>query len=85
MRLRREREDRALQVATHYVDTKSTIRETAQELGLSRGCVHKDLRERILEVNYDLARRVEAQIELNKMERVYRAAAATKRYWKARE
>ena len=52
---------RVKDVADYIIDTKSTIRETAHCYGISKSTVHKDLKERLLEIDknrYDEIQRI---------------------------
>ena len=42
---------RVLKVANHIIDTKSTIRETAKMFNISKSTVHKDLQERLCQID----------------------------------
>ena len=42
---------RVLEVANHIIDTKDTIRETAKKFNISKSTVHKDLQERLSQID----------------------------------
>ena len=42
---------RVLEVADHIIDTKDTIRETAKKFNISKSTVHKDLQERLSQID----------------------------------
>ena len=42
---------RVLEVANHIIDTKDTIRETAKRFNISKSTVHKDLQERLSQID----------------------------------
>ncbi|MBE6146708.1 MAG: stage III sporulation protein D [Firmicutes bacterium] len=42
---------RVKEVADYIINTKSTIRETANCYGISKSTVHKDVKERLLEID----------------------------------
>lgn len=44
---------RVIQVANHIINTKDTIRETAKKFNISKSTVHKDLQERLYEIDID--------------------------------
>lgn len=43
--------DRVLNVADYVIDTKKTIRQTALVFNMSKSTIHKDLKERLLEID----------------------------------
>ena len=40
-----------LEVANHIIETKDTIRETAKKFNISKSTVHKDLQERLNQID----------------------------------
>ncbi len=42
---------RVIKIANHIIDTKETIRETAKKFNISKSTVHKDLQERLYEID----------------------------------
>ena len=42
---------RVLEVADYILDTKDTIRETAKKFNISKSTVHKDLQERLSQID----------------------------------
>ena len=42
---------RVLNIANHIIDTKETIRETAKKFNISKITVHKDLQERLYQID----------------------------------
>ena len=42
---------RVLEVAEHIIDTKDTIRETAKKFNISKSTIHKDLQERLSQID----------------------------------
>ena len=71
-------EDRAVSLAEYIIENKSTVRETAHIFNISKSTVHKDVAERIWEINKTLARQVEAVLSENKADRHIRGGIATK-------
>ena len=45
---------RVINEANHVIETNNTIRETAKEFNVSKSTVHKDLQERLLDINTKL-------------------------------
>ena len=44
---------RVLNIANHIIDTKETIRETAKKFNISKSTVHKDLQERLSQIDLE--------------------------------
>ena len=42
---------RVIEVANHIIDTNDTIRETARKFNISKSTVHKDLQERLSQID----------------------------------
>lgn len=74
--------ERVLMLAEYTIDKKATVREAAKQYGVSKSTVHKDLVERLPEINPDLAHEVKAILEVNKQERHIRGGNATKLKYK---
>ena len=71
-------EERAVKIAHYIVETKDTVRSTAKMFGISKSTVHKDVSERLLKINPELAREVREVLDENKSERHIRGGMATK-------
>lgn len=71
-------EERVIKTAQYIVDTKSTVRQTAKQFGVSKSTVHKDCSERISKVDPVLAAQVRKILDVNKAERHIRGGMATK-------
>lgn len=71
--------ERTIRIGQHIIDTKKTVRTIAKEFGVSKSTVHKDLTERLPELNPDLAIKVKEILEHHKAIRHLRGGAATKR------
>ena len=77
-------EERALELAHYILETKATVRAAAKKFGISKSTVHKDVTERLLEINTSLAQDVKEILDENKSERHIRGGMATKeKYRKA--
>ena len=70
--------ERVITLAEYIIENKSTVRATAKKFGISKSTVHKDVSERIWEINKSLARQVEAILCENKADRHIRGGIATK-------
>ena len=71
-------EERILSIANYTVNHNSTVRETAKKFGISKSTVHKDITERLNEINYTLAENVKIVLAENKQERHIRGGWATR-------
>ncbi|HWR44360.1 sporulation transcriptional regulator SpoIIID [Sporomusa sp.] len=73
---------RVLDICNHIMETKHTVRQTATVFGVSKSTVHKDMIERLPEINKRLAAKVKNILELNKAERHIRGGEATRKKYK---
>ena len=71
-------EERAVKLAQYIIDTKDTVRGAAKKFGVSKSTVHKDVSQRLLNINYTLAMEVRKVLDANKAERHIRGGMATK-------
>lgn len=75
-------ERRACELAVYIIENRTTIRAAAKHFGVSKSTVHKDLSERLKDVNRPLYREVQKILEINKAERHIRGGLATQRKYK---
>ena len=71
-------EERVLELAKYIIETKTTVRQTAAKFRVSKSTVHKDVTERLQEINPALAHEVKLVLENNKAERHLRGGMATR-------
>ena len=71
-------EERAITIANYIIDHNATVRQTAKAFGVSKSTVHKDITERLMQVNPALAREARKVLDINKSERHIRGGMATK-------
>ena len=71
-------EERVLELAGYIIETGSTVRAAAKKFKISKSTVHKDITERLKEINPALASEVKAVLDNNKAERHIRGGLATK-------
>ena len=45
--------DRVILIANYIIKTKSTIRNTAKEFNISKSTVHKDIKEKLIKIDYN--------------------------------
>ena len=74
--------ERALSLARFIVDNKATVRCAAKHFGVSKSTVHKDIVERLPEINKGMAAEIKEILEENKAQRHIRGGIATKEKYK---
>ena len=76
---------RACELAVYLIETGATVRVAARHFGISKSTVHKDLTQRLKQVNYTLYLQVRQVLDENKRERHIRGGMATRRKYKGTE
>ena len=71
-------EERVLELARYITETGATVRSAAARFRVSKSTVHKDITERLLEINPGLAAEVKEVLEKNKAHRHIRGGLATR-------
>ena len=71
-------EERVLELARYITETGATVRSAAARFRVSKSTVHKDITERLLEINPGLAAEVKEVLEKNKAQRHIRGGLATR-------
>src|SRR5690625_7459042 len=74
--------ERTIRIGNHVVETRKTVRMIAKEFGVSKSTVHKDLTERLPEINPALANEVKQILDYHKSIRHIRAGGATRKTYK---
>ena len=77
--------ERTVKIGRCIVETKHTVRTIAKEFGVSKSTVHKDLTERLPEINPELASQVKHILEYHKSVRHLRGGEATKIKYKKKK
>ena len=75
-------DDRAVVLGEYIIDTGATVRATAKVFKISKSTVHKDVTERLININRELYRQVDAVLQKNKSERHIRGGLATRKKYK---
>ncbi|MFB4163293.1 sporulation transcriptional regulator SpoIIID [Alteribacillus sp. JSM 102045] len=70
--------ERTIKMGRYIVETRKTVRTIAREFGVSKSTVHKDLTERLPDINPELAEEVKHILEYHKSIRHLRGGEATK-------
>lgn len=71
-------EERAMNIANYIIEHNATVRQTAKEFGISKSTVHKDVTERLAQINPSLAVEARKVLDVNKSERHIRGGLATR-------
>lgn len=74
--------ERAIRIGQHVIESRKTVRKIAKEFGVSKSTVHKDLTERLPEINPELAAQVKEVLEYHKAIRHLRGGEATRLKYK---
>ena len=67
-------EERAVEIAYYIIEHKAT----AKKFGVSKSTIHKDVTERLIQINPSLASEARKILDLNKSERHIRGGLATR-------
>lgn len=70
---------RVIEEGKYIVETGNTVREMADVFGISKSTIHKDLRERLLEVDVDLYHKVSSILQYHMDIRHIRGGESTRR------
>ena len=76
--MRENLEQRAEELAVYIIENRATIRAAAKHFGGSKSTVHKDLTERLPQIDHHLADEVRDILDINKSERHIRGGMATR-------
>lgn len=71
-------EERAIDIANYIIENNATVRQTARQFGISKSTVHKDVTDRLMQINPTLAKEARKVLDVNKSERHIRGGLATK-------
>ena len=71
-------EERAMRIGVYIIENNATVRQTAKAFGVSKSTVHKDVTDRLAQLNPALAAAARKVLEVNKSERHIRGGMATK-------
>lgn len=72
-------EERAIEIANYIIEEKATVRQAAKKFGVSKSTIHKDVTERLLQINRQLALQAREVLDTNKKERHIRGGMATRK------
>ena len=74
---------RAMDIGSYIIESSSTVRQTADVFGVSKSTVHKDVTERLPQINKQLSSQVKHILDSNKAERHIRGGEATKKKYRS--
>ena len=77
-------EERAMAIANYIIEHNATVRQAAKHFGISKSTVHKDVTERLEQINASLAAQTRVVLDVNKSERHIRGGLATKEKYQHR-
>ncbi|MBQ4637928.1 MAG: sporulation transcriptional regulator SpoIIID [Clostridia bacterium] len=72
-------EERVLEVAAYILETGASVRKAAEVFKYSKSTIHKDMTQRLFEINRSMAFEVRKVLDTNKAERHIRGGEATRR------
>lgn len=70
--------ERVLTLSNFIIESGATVRQTASKYGISKSTVHKDMTERLPQLNEVTASRVRSILDKNKAQRHLRGGEATR-------
>lgn len=73
---------RVIDEANYMLDTKKTIREIAKVFNVSKSTVHKDLHERLVDIDYSLFEKIDSILKYHIDIRHIRGGESTKKKYK---
>ena len=71
-------EERAITLGNYIIEHDATVRQAAKEFNISKSTVHKDVTDRLENINPSLAAQARVVLDINKAERHIRGGLATK-------
>ena len=71
-------EERVIESAIYIIEHNATVRQTAKQFGVSKSTVHKDVTDRLIQINPALAGEARKILDVNKEERHIRGGLATR-------
>lgn len=77
--------ERCVTLGRYLVENRSTVRATANEFGISKSTVHKDVTQILKWVDLDLYCKVKEILDINKRERHLRGGEATRQKYVSNE
>ena len=82
MSIKANLDERAEELALYLIENKATVRAAAKKYGVSKSTVHKDISERLPQINRTLYLQVKEILDENKAQRHIRGGLATRKKYK---
>ena len=82
MSIRANLDERAEELALYLIENRATVRAAAKKYGVSKSTVHKDISERLPQINRTLYLQVKEILDENKAQRHIRGGLATRKKYK---
>ena len=82
MSIKENLDERAEELALYLIENRTTIRAAAKKYGVSKSTVHKDISERLPQLNRTLYLQVKEVLDENKAQRHIRGGLATRKKYK---
>jgi len=73
---------RVTTVATYIIESNATVRNAAKTFGVSKTTIHKDIRERLPQLNIALSEKAISVIDKHIEERALKGGYANRNRWK---
>lgn len=77
-------QERCIRIGQYIADTGATVRAAANHFGVSKSSVHKDMDQRLAQINQTLYLQVREVLSYNKSVRHLRGGEATRRKYRDR-
>ena len=77
-------QERCIRIGQYIADTGATMRAAAKHFGVSKSSVHKDMDQRLAQINQTLYLQVREVLSYNKSVRHLRGGEATRRKYRDR-
>lgn len=78
-------EERAVTLAQYIIENGATVRQAASKFDVSKSTVHKDVTERLKQINDSLYQSVKNILDKNKAERHIRGGFATREKYRQKD
>jgi len=78
-------EKRVLEICDYILESGATVRQAAGKFGVSKSTVHKDLSERLPEINKEKYEKARQILAINKAERHLRGGEATRQKYQGKK
>lgn len=83
--MKRHIEKRAVELGDYICKTNATVRDASKVFGISKSTVHKDVTERLKQIDPDLHAAVKKVLDVNLSERHLRGGTATKEKYRRKK